>query len=121
MTAPHFSLILLPTLGCNAACDYCFENKTNQHLTLDNLKVLIEKVMEFLEQKHIERLSIYWQGGEVMTLPPEWFEQANLIIKQSAEVWEKEVVNYIQSNMINYSQKWNKIILEMFDNSVGSS
>jgi uncharacterized protein len=121
MTESHFSLILLPTLGCNAACDYCFENKTSQHLTLDNLKVLIEKVMEFLEQRHIGRLSIYWQGGEVMTLPPEWFEQANLIIKRIAEARKKEVIHYIQSNMINYSEKWNKIILEMFDNSVGSS
>ncbi len=56
-----------------------------------------------------------------MTLPPEWFEQANIIIKHSAETRKKEVVNYLQSNMIGYSRKWNKVLFEMFDNSVGSS
>jgi len=121
MTASHFSLILLPTLSCNADCEYCFENKTNHHITLDRLATVIEKVMDFLEQKHIERLSIYWQGGEVMTLSPEWFERANGIIRKSAGAREVEVTNYIQSNLIGYSKKWNRILLEMFDNSVGSS
>ena len=121
MTGSHFSLILLPTLRCNADCEYCFENKSDHHLTLDKLTVLVEKVMDFLEQAQIKRLSIYWQGGEVTTLSPEWFEQANVIIRQSAEARNKEVVNYIQSNMIGYSKKWNKVISEMFGNSVGSS
>ena len=121
MTASRFSLILLPTLGCNADCEYCFENKTNQHLTLDQFAVLFEKVMDFLEQESIGRLSIYWQGGEVMTLPAEWFEQANIIIRQSAGSRKKEVVNYIQSNMIGYNAKWNRVLSDMFGNSVGSS
>jgi len=121
MTGAHFSLILLPTLACNADCDYCFENKTPQHLTLEQLTVLIEKVMDFLEEQHIGRLSIYWQGGEVMTLPPEWFEQADIIIRRSAEARKKEVVNYLQSNLIGYSGKWNRVLKDMFGNSVGSS
>ena len=121
MTGSHFSIILLPTLGCNADCEYCFENKAEHHLSLDHLAVLIEKVMDFLARKHIDRLSIYWQGGEVMTLPPEWFEQAQSIIRRSAEARRKEVVHYLQSNMIGYSRKWNKVIQEMFGNSVGSS
>jgi radical SAM protein with 4Fe4S-binding SPASM domain len=121
MTGAHFSLILLPTLACNADCEYCFENKTPQHLTLEQLTVLIEKVMDFLEEQHIGRLSLYWQGGEVMTLPPEWFEQADIIIRRSTEARKKEVVNYLQSNMIGYSGKWNRVLAEMFGNSVGSS
>lgn len=121
MSGSHFSIILLPTLGCNADCEYCFENKSDTHLALDDLTVLTDKVMDFLERKHIGRLSIYWQGGEVMTLPPEWFEQAHSIIRQRAEARKKEVVHYLQSNMIGYSGKWNKVLLEMFGNSVGSS
>jgi radical SAM protein with 4Fe4S-binding SPASM domain len=121
MTGTDFSLILLPTLACNADCEYCFENKTEQHLTLDQLAVLMEKVMDFLEDESIGRLSIYWQGGEVMSLPPEWFEQADIIIRKSAESRKKEVFNYLQSNMIGYSGKWNRVISDMFGNSVGSS
>lgn len=121
MTGSDFSLIMLPTLACNADCEYCFENKTAQYLTLGQFAVLLEKVMDFLDSEHIGRLSIYWQGGEVMTLPPEWFEQANIIVRQSTLARKKEVVNYIQSNMIGYTGKWNRALEEMFGNSVGSS
>jgi len=121
MTGSHFSLILLPTLACNADCDYCFENKSDLHLTLDQLTVILEKVMDFLDREHIGRLSLYWQGGEVMTLPPEWFEQADIIIRRSAEARNKEVVNYLQSNMIGYTGKWNRVLKDMFNSSVGSS
>jgi radical SAM protein with 4Fe4S-binding SPASM domain len=121
MTGSHFSLILLPTLACNADCEYCFENKSGQRLTLEQLTVLMEKVMDFLDEEHIARLSLYWQGGEVMTLPPEWFEQADIIIRRSAEDRGKQVVNYLQSNMIGYTGTWNRVISEMFGNSVGSS
>lgn len=121
MTGPHFSLILLPTLACNADCDYCFEHKTDQHLTLEQLELIIQKVMDFLDHEHIGRLSLYWQGGEVMTLPTEWFEQADLVIRRSAEARKKEVINFLQSNMIGYTGKWNRILKDMFNGSVGSS
>lgn len=121
MTGSHFSLILLPTLACNADCDYCFENKAEQQLTLDQLELIIQKVMDFLDLEHIGRLSLYWQGGEVMTLPPEWFEKADRIIRRHAEDRKKEVVNYLQSNMIGYTRKWNRVLKDMFNGSVGSS
>lgn len=116
-----FSLILLPTLECDADCDYCFEKKADRRLSLDQLSVVIRKVMDHMEQNHIETLSIYWQGGEVMTLPPEWFEEANAVIAQIADRSKRHVVNYLQSNMIAYSSRWNRVIGEMFGNSVGSS
>ena len=121
MTGPRFSIILLPTLLCNADCEYCFENKGDGHLTLDDLAVLVEKVMDFLEQKHIDRLSVYWQGGEVMTLPPGWFEQAHGIVRQQAEARKKDVVHFLQSNMIGYSGKWDRILQGMFGGCVGTS
>ena len=37
----HFSLILLSTLQCNADCEYCFENKTTDRLTLDRLGEMV--------------------------------------------------------------------------------
>ncbi|GLI34866.1 radical SAM/SPASM domain-containing protein [Desulforhabdus amnigena] len=121
MTGDHFSLILLPTLNCNAECDYCFETKTNHRLGLDQLSEVAHKVMDYLSRNHIEFLSIYWQGGEVMTLPPEWFEAANEIIQRIADGRNKGVGHFLQSNMIAYGKKWNRVLSEMFGNSVGSS
>ena len=51
-----FSLILLPTLRCNADCDYCFEDKDGTWLTLDRLPVLIGKVLDHLVAKDIAEL-----------------------------------------------------------------
>lgn len=121
MMERHFSLILLPTLECNADCEYCFENKSGHRLSHDELSVIVEKVVDYLKSENIGTLSIYWQGGEVMTLPPEWFERACDIIRGIGERSGTNVINYLQSNMIGYSRRWNRIIAEMFGNSVGSS
>jgi radical SAM protein with 4Fe4S-binding SPASM domain len=121
MMAAPYSLIVLPTLGCNADCDYCFETKSDRHLTLEQLSTIVQKVMDHLELNRIESLSIYWQGGEVMMLPPEWFEQAQEIIQEIAAGRNRQVSHNLQSNMIAYSRKWNRVLREMFGNSVGSS
>ncbi len=121
MSGPPFSLILLPTLQCNAECDYCFERKSNAHLSLDQLRVVIQAVLEHLERSRIETLFIYWQGGEVMTLPPEWFLRADEIIRELAAAKSRQVVHYLQSNLLAYGPRWNRVISEMFGGSVGSS
>jgi radical SAM protein with 4Fe4S-binding SPASM domain len=117
----HFSLILLPTLECNADCEYCFEQKSDQRLTMDQLEVILGKILDYLDREHIGTLSIYWQGGEVMTLPPEWFERAHAIIRKKVARTGKRIFNYLQSNLIGYTRQWNRVLAEMFGNSVGTS
>ena len=121
MIGKHFSLILLPTLQCNAACDYCFENKVSDELTHDRLAVLIERVLEYLDGQQVEALTIYWQGGEVMALPPQWYEKAYRVIEDCAKGVPVSVFHSMQSNMIGYSEAWNPILSKMFGNNVGSS
>ncbi|MDS4068563.1 MAG: radical SAM protein [Candidatus Competibacter sp.] len=117
----HFSLILLSTLQCNADCEYCFENKTTDRLTLDRLGEMIRKVLDYMVEKSLAALTIYWQGGEAMLLPPSWYEQANELIRREAEARGKQVFHSLQSNMLAYSSRWNSVIAEMFGNSVGTS
>ena len=121
MTGPYLSLILLPTLRCNADCDYCFEVKTNDSLTLDRLALLVEKVLDYLEEDGIQNLTIYWQGGEVMMLPPEWYEQAHEVIQELAVAKDKQIDHALQTNLIGYTKKWNRILEQMFGNNLGSS
>jgi sulfatase maturation enzyme AslB (radical SAM superfamily) len=117
----HFSLILLPTLRCNADCTYCFENKTADHLTLEQLSVVVTKVLDFMEEREIAALTIHWQGGEVMTLPPAWFERAHAMIQSAAAARGKRVSHGLQTNMIGYKSGWNRVLAEMFGNRVGTS
>lgn len=121
MKQDPFSLILLPTLECNADCDYCFEKKGLGQLSLGQLSTMVRKVMAHTSQSGFETLFIYWQGGEVMTLTPEWIEEAFEIIQESAAGRGLHVVHYLQSNMIAYNSEWNRALATVFGNSVGSS
>jgi sulfatase maturation enzyme AslB (radical SAM superfamily) len=121
MSAQTFSLILLPTLQCNADCDYCFEDKTDDRLSLARLEILIDKVLDYLVLKAIGTLTIHWQGGEVMTLPPTWFDAAHRLIGTAAANRGVVVTHSLQTNMVGYGPRWNEVIREMFDNQVGTS
>jgi radical SAM protein with 4Fe4S-binding SPASM domain len=121
MTGNHLSLILLSTLKCNAACEYCFEDKTNDRLDHEKLTILIDKVLDYMDEKAIGGLTIYWQGGEALLLPPSWYEQAYRIIQDAAESRHKHVTHALQTNMLTYSSRWNQVIAHMFGNSVGTS
>jgi uncharacterized protein len=121
VAAPDFSLILLPTLRCNADCDYCFEDKDGSRLSLDDLGILIGKVLDHLVARDIGGLQIHWQGGEVMTLSPTWFERAHALIDTAAQARGRTVTHALQTNMIGYRPAWNAVIAAMFDNRVSTS
>ena len=121
MIGRHFSLILLPTNKCNVACEYCFEDKTSDFMSHAQLSIVIEKLLDHMERKAIAAMTIYWQGGEIMLLPPAWFERAHELIQKAADARGKRIAHSLQSNMIGYTPRWNKIIAEMFGNSVGTS
>ncbi len=121
MMSNQLSLILLPTNKCNVACEYCFEDKTADFMTHDQLALTVEKLLDHMELQRIHELIIYWQGGEVMIMQPEWFERAHELISAAAGRRGKNIGHSLQSNMIGYSAKWNRIIREMFGNNVGTS
>jgi len=95
--------------------------KTGDSLTLDRLALLLEKILDYMDERSIQDLTIYWQGGEVMMLPPEWYEQANDVIQEAAIAKDKQIANALQTNLIGYDKKWNKVLEQMFGNSLGSS
>ena len=75
----HISLILLSTLQCNADCEYCFETKTTDRLTLDRLGEMIRKILDYMVEKSLATLTIYWQGGEAMRMGPAGFLEAGQV------------------------------------------
>ena len=121
MMRNHFSIILLPTNKCNVNCEYCFENKTDDRMSLDQLALVMRKVFDYMDEASIRGLTIHWQGGEAMMMPPEWFERAFDLIQEGAAKRGKFVEHGLQSNMVGYNKRWNGIIERMFGNAVGTS
>jgi len=121
MMRNHFSIILLPTNKCNVNCEYCFEDKTDDRMSLGQLAIVMRKVFDYMDEASIHALTIHWQGGEAMMMPPEWFERAFELIQNAAAKKGKFVEHGLQSNMIGYNSRWKSIIERMFGNSVGTS
>ena len=121
MGASVFSLILLPTLQCNADCDYCFEEKSNHRLSLADLRTLIGKVLDHLVAQDLPQLEIHWQGGEVMTLPPSWFAKAHDLIGEAAAARGRRVTHGLQTNLLGYGPEWDGVIREMFGQRLSTS
>jgi uncharacterized protein len=97
MIGPHLSVILLPTNKCNVACEYCFEDKTDDFMSHERLGIVIDKLLDHMVLKQIGSMTIYWQGGEVMILPPAWFERANDLIAERALAKGKHIEHSLQS------------------------
>ena len=121
MSAKALSLILLPTLQCNAACDYCFEDKTKDRLSLERLAEIVDKVLDPLGERKIAELTIHWQGGEIMTLSPSWLMRACAQIDEAAAARGCTVSHGLQTNLIGYHAGWNDPIREIFGNRVSTS
>ncbi len=121
MTRTSFSVILLPTLHCDARCDYCFEDTTTGSMDLDTFSVLLEKLYDFMDERNIEGLNLYWQGGEVFTLSPEWFYAAKVRMDAIVERRGHSLANFLQSNLLAYNDTWEPIIRDVFNGSVGTS
>jgi radical SAM protein with 4Fe4S-binding SPASM domain len=116
-----FSVILLPTLQCNVACDYCFEEKSPIRLSPDGLQRLTEVILEHMETIGASDAELYWQGGEALLLGPDWFASAYDRMGAAAAAHGRGFHHYLQSNLIGYGPHWNPVIQRMFEGAVGTS
>lgn len=121
MIGADFSVVLLPTLACNAACDYCFEHHRVGMLDHERLELIVRQLRDVAQDQNLRRLNVFWQGGEVTLLSPEWFERAGEIFTKHLCHAEVEVVHYLQTNLIGYDRSWNPLVYQMFGGSLGTS
>ncbi len=115
------SLIFLPTLECNAECEYCFENKNTKKIHHAQLQIIFQKILQYMDETNIQTLHVHWQGGEIMMLPPSWYLQAYDIIQNLAIKKQKNIFHYCQTNLLGYNQEWKNVFHTMFHNSIGTS
>ena len=113
--------IFMPTLQCDAACDYCFQTRRSGAVSHEDLGRILDKLADHLDEKHTATCTVYWLGGELFTLSPDWFMRALNIIKDVESRRNKKILNRLQTNLMTYSRQWNQVIFEMFHGEVGSS
>lgn len=58
------TLYIMPTIGCNFACPYCFEGEKKKKSMNDET---INNIIKFLNISSAKSLSLHWYGGEPLT------------------------------------------------------
>lgn len=121
MTGKPFSVILLPTLECNVACDYCFEEKSKVRLDASQVPLLTERLLDHMVERGSVEAQVYWQGGEVMLLGPTWFERAGEVMGSMAQARGLHLRHHLQTNLIGWSARWHGVVKSMFGGALGTS
>lgn len=100
------SLVIVPTMGCNFKCPYCYEqNLPNVKMSEDIQNKVISFINKF--QNKCDNLSIYWHGGEPLMA----FDVIkNLLYKIKTEV----NLPLIDQSMVSNGYLFNKEVCKLF-------
>jgi len=104
---------------CNMGCTYCYvpeERRDNKKiLSLDELPSLYKKIFEWQQSTGSGKgLHFNWAGGEVLTVPLDWWREAMRIQRDCYREggYSFGVSNGIQTNMTLMNDEYIKFILE---------
>lgn len=85
-------LIIAPTTACNFACPYCFEPKKNPKMITPEVE---DKIIEYINnQRHIDKISLTWYGGEPLLAAEAIFRIYNRIVTETdKEITRHEIIS----------------------------
>ncbi len=121
MFGPQVSIIFVPTFHCNCNCAYCFEPRTRESMSLEDLETVFSRISSYLSRSGVKSVDVYWQGGEITVLSPEWCLTAGRMIRSFMSNHNLKIKLYLQTNLMDYDPVWDPVIWELFDGTVGSS
>lgn len=61
-------VVLLPTLECNLACRYCFEDHRPGRWSLGRTAEVLDEVFQLSRALALDHLCLHWQGGEALLM-----------------------------------------------------
>ena len=114
-------LIVMPTLRCNALCDYCYVPRKSYDMRHEDLSLLLTQIINHMEKVGQKDIHLYWQGGEVMCMEPSWYMETLSIMNRITKRRKQNIFNHAQSNFMGYEERWNPVISQLFFNEIGSS
>ena len=60
----NLSIAIAPTMNCNMACPYCYEDKTSHRINTETKELLIKFIENYIVTQNIKYFSVTWYGGE---------------------------------------------------------
>lgn len=104
--------------GCNLYCKHCFIPANPKKLSLNTLRTSCENIRNFATKGQV--LLFQWHGGEPTARGINFIREALEII--NSELGDDFSIKHsMQTNLMNYSDKWAEIYREYFDSKIGIS
>jgi len=113
--------ILLPTLECNLACPYCFEEHPAGRWDIQTTRRILENIFELLQERNLDRCRFHWQGGEPLLLGKDYWEEALCMADSFARRQGVQLIQSMQTNLTLYQSGFKSIVREYLDNVLGTS
>ena len=106
-------LVIAPTMKCNLACIYCYQNRSEfdtYPIMSDKVqRALISFVKSLITDKDVRTLSVLWYGGEPLLGSP----VIKTLTKEFLKITEEFNINYVASMVTNGTLITPKIAKEL--------
>lgn len=81
----HLQLVVAPTLGCNFACDYCYQGLEKKHGKMT--QETRQKIMDFVDKSNekLQSVEVHWYGGEPLNDRQSIYALSDMMIKYCTE------------------------------------
>lgn len=90
-------------------------------MSRSDLQIVTEKLVDYTQANNIGEIALYWQGGEVFTLGPEWVREAAEYMLNYGKSRETTINHYLQTNLLAYGPAWDGVIRDIFGSDIGTS
>ncbi|MEO5375359.1 MAG: radical SAM protein [Alphaproteobacteria bacterium] len=104
------SVIVKPTLRCNAACAYCSSanaaRSSRDRMPPAVLERLFDRVHEFLTERPRETVVITWHGGEPLLMGPGFFEDVLACQRRSCGTTASRIAHRLQTNLTLFGERF---------------
>lgn len=108
------SVLLHPTLHCNANCSYCSSSRSDSpRWGLDTWR----RVFDWLAPVLRSGADLIWHGGEPMLLGAAFYREAVAY----TQLARPDVRHSMQTNLLAYDSDWRDVLCELFGGQVSSS
>jgi uncharacterized protein len=102
-------LVLQPTPFCNIDCSYCylFERKSTAVMSLETLDLVCRRI--FAHRQLGPVLEVTWHGGEPLTVPLAWYEDAVALMAERCPA-AGQVHHRFQTNGLLLNERWARFL-----------
>lgn len=103
MGKPNLSAIIMPTMACNLACDYCYIlDKQPGVMSRSLLERTLSEVLEYNDPAL--RTDVYWHGAEPLLVGIDFYRHACSYIHERYP--EHDVSHHVQTNGTLLNDDW---------------